>query len=155
MARIEVLDHADPDVAREIHAVMQAGYAVEAQLLGIVDFLPLLRTEEQVRAARATFLGIRAGAAGCVAILELEAVGADHDHIGSLVVHPEHFRRGHADALLREVTASHAGRQLTVSTGERNAPALALYARHGFREWRRWTTADGIPMITLARGEES
>jgi hypothetical protein len=38
-----------------------------------------------------------------------------------------------------------------VTTGRRNAPALALYAGFGFDELRRWATVDGIPMVTLRR----
>jgi GNAT superfamily N-acetyltransferase len=151
VARIEVLDHADPAVARAIHAVMQAGYAVEAQLLGVIDFVPLSRTVERIRRAPATFLGIRADDGRLDAVLELEDVDPGHVHIGSLVVRPERFRAGLASALLEHVLALHATRRLTVSTGVANAPALALYAREGFAELERWTTEDGFPMITLQR----
>ena len=37
-------------------------------------------------------------------------------------------------------------------TGAGNTPALRLYAAAGFREDRRWTTGDGVPMVTLCRG---
>jgi ribosomal protein S18 acetylase RimI-like enzyme len=154
VARIAVLDHADPAVARAIHAVMQAGYAVEAELLGVTHFVPLSRAVEQILKARATFFGVRGvhgGSDRLDAVLELEEDGPDHVHIGSLVVRPERFRAGLASALLEHVLALRATRRLTVSTGVANAPALALYAGAGFAELKRWTTEDGIPMVTLQR----
>ena len=38
----------------------------------------------------------------------------------------------------------------TVSTAEANAPAIALYEKHGFHVRNRWAT-HGIDMITLER----
>ena len=59
--------------------------------------------------------------------------GADTIDIHRLVVHPAHFRRGIATALVRgtldtEPTAERA----IVQTGAQNAPAAALYQREGF-----------------------
>ena len=51
--------------------------------------------------------------------------------------------------------AAHGTGPLTVSTGLRNTPALLLYEGLGFRESRRFTTEDGIPMITLLRAPHS
>ncbi|HET9655743.1 MAG TPA: GNAT family N-acetyltransferase, partial [Kineosporiaceae bacterium] len=50
--------------------------------------------------------------------------------IERLVVHPDHFRRGHARALLAALPPSPV---TVVSTGRDNAPARALYLGLGFR----------------------
>jgi ribosomal protein S18 acetylase RimI-like enzyme len=138
------------EMAAEVHAVMAAAYGVEAALLGVDDFVPLRRTVEAIRGARSTFLGVFLEDR-LVAVAELETLADASANVASLVVLPAHFRRGLATALLRHVIALHGAGPITVSTGVRNAPALGLYARHGFREQRRWSTPDKIPMVTLLR----
>ncbi len=144
------LDPADAGVAAEIHAVMQAAYRVEAALLGVADFVPLARTVAQVACAPCVFAGVREDGR-LVAAIEIDPDGAERPNVDALVVHPDAFRRGLGTALLWHAIGAWGARGLTVSTGERNAPALALYARHGFALERRWRTDDGIPMVTLAR----
>ena len=145
------LDHSDPETSAAIHAVMMAAYRVEADSLGVKDFVPLHRTRAQIAAARAVFFGIFV-AGTLVAVAELEAKESGRSHIGSLVAHPSHFRRGLATALLRHILRTHGSDEITVSTGVRNRPALLLYAAQGFDEQCRWTTSDGIPMVTLVLG---
>ena len=156
MSRPDVarLDHADASMAEAIRAVMAAAYAVEATVLGVDDFAPLRRTAAQVAASDARFLGVRV-AGTLAAVAELERPERGRVHIGALVVLPSHFRRGLASALLRHVLDAHPSDGVTVATGVRNLPALRLYAAHGFVEQRRWTTGDGIPMLTLRRGGPS
>jgi hypothetical protein len=56
-----------------------------------------------------------------------------------------------AGALLRDIIRAHPSDDVTVSTAAGNGPALLLYAAAGFHDHRRWTTGDGIPMVTLRR----
>ena len=136
-------------VAEEVHRVMQAAYRVEADLLGVRDFVPLHRTVEDLRRADSVFLGLfREGRLAAVA--ELEQPPDAPLNIAALVVLPSHFRRGLGTRLLRQVLEEHGKGPITVSTGVRNLPALGLYARLGFREQRRWSV-EGIPMVTLLR----
>jgi GNAT superfamily N-acetyltransferase len=59
--------------------------------------------------------------------------GGDVDH---LYVHPDAQRRGHGTALLEAAKARRPG-GLELWAFQRNTPALAFYARHGFAERRR------------------
>jgi ribosomal protein S18 acetylase RimI-like enzyme len=144
------LDHTAPQVAAAIHAVMMAAYRVEAGILGIEDFLPLCRTPEQVAGATGRFVGI-AVAGTLAAVAELEAGKPGDVRISSLVVDPKHFRRGLARALVRDIIRTHPSDDVSVSTAAGNRPALLLYAAAGFHDHHRWTTDDGIPMVTLRR----
>ncbi len=54
--RIELVDHSELSIARQLHAVQMMAYAQEAKLLGTIYFPPLERTAEGVRAARESFL---------------------------------------------------------------------------------------------------
>jgi GNAT superfamily N-acetyltransferase len=143
------LDHTIREVAAEIHRVMMAAYQVEAGLLGVSDFFPLRRTVDQILSAPSLFVGAFADHQ-LAAVAEIEAT-AEPVNIAALVVAPDHFRKGLATTLLRSVLGLYPGQSLTVSTGILNRPALMLYDKLGFREHRRWSTNDGIPMVTLLR----
>ena len=145
------LDHTAPPVAAAIHAVMMAAYRVEAGILGVKDFLPLRRTPGQIAGTTGRFVGI-AVAGTLAAVAELEAGDPGGVRISSLVVGPEYFRRGLAGALLQNIIRTHPSDDVTVSTAAGNRPALLLYAAAGFHDHHRWTTDDGIPMVTLRRG---
>jgi ribosomal protein S18 acetylase RimI-like enzyme len=147
---VSTLPHRDPATAEAIRRVMVAAYEVEAGILGVDDFVPLYRTAENIAATDALFLGISLGGTP-VAVAEVEAPEPARVHVGSLVVLPSHFRRGLATALVRHILSTNPDRAVTVSTGSRNEPAIRLYEAHGFREDRRWSTPDGIPMVTLRR----
>ncbi len=135
-------------MAEAIRLVMCEAYRVEAARLGVQDFAPLHRTTADIIESDALFLGISL-ASVLAAVAEIEHPAPAHVHIGSLVVLPSHFRRGLATALIRHIIATHLPDNITVSTGALNAPALQLYTAHAFREHQRFTTHDGIPMITL------
>jgi len=127
---------------------MMAAYRVEGDLLGVADFAPLRRTVAHIAASESVFLGSLAGGA-LIGAAEMEVAEAEPANIAALVVMPSHFRKGVGRALVRRVLEWCDGRDVTVSTGIRNAPALELYAGLGFRESRRWRTDDGIRMVTL------
>lgn len=153
---IALLDHRAPGVAASIHAVMIAAYRVEAELLDCADFVPLRRTRAKIAGALSRFHGARIGDDrndGVLAgTIEIEpASGLTPTNIASLVVLPSHFRRGIGRALVRHAIGLHGDAPITVSTGVANAPALALYEGLGFTAARRWTTPDGIAMVTLVR----
>src|SRR5262245_23829201 len=114
---------------------MMAAYRVEADLLGVADFVPLHRTPDDVRRADARFLGVFVNGA-LAAVAEIETPPGVPANVASLVVLPQPFRQGLATALLREAIASYGHRGLTVSTGSLNGPALGLYAKLGFAEHR-------------------
>lgn len=144
---IESLEHCSEEVATEIHAVFQLSYKEEAQLIGVADFPPLLRTVAHIQAATSQFLGLRIES-------ELAAVveythDATHLSIDSLVVHPSYFRRGLASQLVQSLLGRLAWNTADVETAVANIPAISLYQKFGFSESRRWQTAEGIDKIQL------
>lgn len=150
--RIEPVDHSVLAIARQLHAVQMSAYAQEAQLLGVTDFPPLERTVEDVRTSREEFVA---------AFLDDEMVGAvglgpDPEGLGvniaSFVVAPAYHRRGIGRRLLAAVLARVGDGVVTVQTGARNEPALALYAQAGFVELRRWLIGrESLEMVKLYR----
>lgn len=150
--RIEVVDHRMPATARQLHTVQMLAYAQEARLLGALYFPPLERTVEDLRTSPEEFLAAFVGdeIVGAVSVWpDEEGMGTN---IASLVVAPEFQRRGIGRSLMAAVLAVHAGGELTVQTGAKNSPALALYAQMGFVELRRWLVGrEPLELVKLRR----
>ncbi|HEX2202473.1 MAG TPA: GNAT family N-acetyltransferase [Longimicrobium sp.] len=148
--RVAPLDHRDPQSAERIHGLQQAAYAVERDLLGVVDFYPLTVTAEEIRREDEVFLGAWEGdrLVGAVSF----APTPEGLHVGRLVVDPARFRRGIAARLLDAVERSAApGERLTVSTAARNEPAVRLYRKHGFEIVERAVLPGGLALVRLAK----
>jgi ribosomal protein S18 acetylase RimI-like enzyme len=72
--------------------------------------------------------------------------------IGRLIVHPSAFRRGIAGSLLNAVERSATERQrLTVSTAEKNYPAISLYQKHGYTIVKRNVLPDGLVLVRFVK----
>lgn len=125
----------------ELLAVQRAAYLVEAALIGSFAIPALGDTLDTLIAAGLSWSGVRdeSGLLGAVGI----AVHANVVDIDRLVVAPRAFRRGVGTALVRHVLA-HAGRDVTVSTGQANASARALYERCGFVVQRHVEVEHGL-----------
>jgi ribosomal protein S18 acetylase RimI-like enzyme len=154
--RIERVDHTQERVARAIHAVQMSAYAQEAELLGAVDFPPLLRTVADVRTCEEEFFVayvVDELVAGLSVCPDPEGMGRN---LASLVVAPPFQRRCIASSLMAEVLLRYGASTLTVQTGARNTPALTLYARAGFVELRRWLVGkEPLELVKLRRLPQS
>ena len=150
--RIELVDHRLLPIVRQLHAVQMSAYAQEARLLGAIYFPPLECTVEDVQASAEEFLAAFVGDEIVGAISVDLGEGDKSVNVASLVVAPQFQRRGIGKALMAAVLAAHGGKQLTVQTGVKNLPALALYAQVGFVELRRWLVGrEPLELIKLHR----
>ncbi len=146
------LDHRDPTVAARIHAVQMLAYAQEAALLELRHFPALERSVADVQGSAEDFLGAWSGLEllGLLSICKGEGSGAVT--ITSLVVSPTHQRQGIGSSLLAAALDECAGSTVCVATAARNAPALALYRRSGFVDYRRWAVgAEALELVELRR----
>ena len=150
--RIERVDHSQLSVARQLHAVQMIAYAQEAKLLGAIYFPPLERTVDEVRATGESFLAAFIGneLVGAVSVWpDPEGIGMN---IASLVVCPQFQRQGIGTTLVASVLAEHGNGEVTVQTGSKNLPALSVYARAGFVEFRRWFVGrEPLELVKLRR----
>ncbi|MBT1063030.1 GNAT family N-acetyltransferase [Bowmanella sp. Y26] len=145
---IRKLEHSDKNVARDIYSVFQHSYKVEAQLLGVANFPPLARTADAIETAESFFYGYMEG--DCLAaVIEISLTGQTLD-IDSLTVDPAYFRKGIARKLLSYILTHFSFSQALVETAVENTPAIDLYQKQGFVEYKRWTPSHGIPKIALS-----
>ena len=142
---VRILDHENQQIAETMHRIFQASYAVEAELLGAVNFPPLERTVSEFVKSNTSFFGFYIGE-NVIAVIEIEPFPSVF-HICSLVVDPQYFRQGIAKNLLNFTFKLLKGNRITVETGLANRPAIALYESFGFKEVKQYDTDHGIRKI--------
>jgi ribosomal protein S18 acetylase RimI-like enzyme len=131
-------DHRSLEIARAIHGVQMLAYAQEAALLGVPSLPPQQSTVEQLQASEESFTAAYLSSTLVGAVGVIDKPDGSMLVINSLVVHPAHQRAGVATRLLLHVLAASDAASARVSTGAGNEPALALYRKHGFVEYKRW-----------------
>ena len=143
------LDNTNDLVASQIYAVFQSAYRIEAQLIRVVDFPPLKRTADDIKNSKSEFYGLFEGGTLAGGI-ELELDGKQLE-INSLVVDPNHFRKGIAGKLIDFALQTFVYSLAVVETAVANSPAIRLYQKHGFVEFKRWTPSHGIEKLALSK----
>jgi ribosomal protein S18 acetylase RimI-like enzyme len=146
------VNHHDPAVAAAIHAVQIAAYTQEARLLGARHFPPLERTIRDIQISTENYFA----AFDNMTLVGVISFGPDEDpgarNITSLVVHPDRQQEGIASILLHRLIENFGADPMTVQTAAKNLPALALYAKFGFVECKRWSVgAEALELVRLHR----
>ncbi|NKC19109.1 GNAT family N-acetyltransferase [Pseudoalteromonas sp. S4498] len=144
---IRQLDNSDVLVAEKIFQTFQNSYKIEAMLIGASYFPPLSRTVEGISSATSHFYGYFENQ-NLAAVIELVIVKKTLE-IDSLTVDPNYFRKGIAGKLLRFALSEFNVEKVFVETATANTPAIALYQKYGFVEYKRWLPAHGIEKLAL------
>lgn len=142
------LDNTNEKVANQIFTVFQNSYQVEAQLIGVREFPPLLRTATNIAHSSTTFYGYYQDNS-LAAVIEV-AKENTHFNIDSLTVDPSFFRKGIGSKLIDFVLANNKDSKTTVETAVVNIPAIKLYQKHGFVEFKRWIPSHGIEKLAMS-----
>ena len=145
--KLAQIDHGLPHQAEAIRRLLFDAYTIEAHLLGVTDFPPLRRTADHIQQTEAVFWGIRRDDR-LIALVEIETEQDGSAHIASFVVDPRCFRQGLGSKLLSLVLNQLRVNVVTVSTAEKNLPAIRLYQKHGFEHASSWSI-EGFEMVTL------
>jgi ribosomal protein S18 acetylase RimI-like enzyme len=147
---IHTLDILDPTIARAALEVQRASYAVESALIDYPTLPPLYESVADLQHSGETFLAFLDNTE-IVGVLSF-TIHPESLEICRLVVSPRHFQRGIGSALLRAAEQHAApGTTITVSTAERNTPAVRLYQKHGYTITRHVTLPDGLVLVKLAK----
>lgn len=145
---ITKLDNSNEEVANQIFTIFQNSYKIEAQLIGALDFPPLLRSAKDIENSKTQFYGYSENQ--CLAAI-IEIVVEDKLlKIDSLTVDPNYFRKGIANKLISYVLERINFSEAIVETAVANIPAINLYEKHGFVEFKRWTPSHGIQKLAMS-----
>ena len=145
---ITKLDNSNEDVANQIFTVFQNSYKIEAQLIGTIDFPPLLRSVKDIENSKTEFYGFIENE--CLdAIVEIVIEGQQLG-IDSLTVDPNYFRKGIASKLISYVLEIISFSEAIVETAVVNLPPINLYKKYGFIEFKRWTPSHGIKKVAMS-----
>lgn len=135
-------------MANQIHSIFQNSCKIEAKLIGVSDFPPLLRTTKDIINAKTRFYGFFEE--HCLAaVIELD-ISESHLDINSLTVAPSFFRKGIAGKLVDYALKSFDVDTARVETAVANLPAINLYEKYGFDEFKRWTPSHGIQKLAMS-----
>ena len=146
---ITKLENSNKLVASQIYTVFQNSYKIEAELIGVAEFPPLSRSVNNILNSKTQFYGF-SDKDFLAAVIEIEVEDGQLD-INSLTVDPSYFRKGIADKLIRYVLDNFDLKKATVETAVVNKPAINLYQKHGFVEFKRWTPSHGIEKLAMLR----
>ncbi|MBB1336840.1 MULTISPECIES: GNAT family N-acetyltransferase [Pseudoalteromonas] len=149
------LDNANEAVAKQIYTTFQRSYKIEAELIGAQNFPPLSRTDTDIQNSQTLFYGLYVSES-LAGVIELETNNSQLE-INSLTVDPEYFRQGIANRLMHFVLNDFASTApvnlstIVVETAVVNEPAIKLYKKHGFVEFKRWTPEHGIEKLAMIK----
>lgn len=141
----------DSDIVEQLWSLQHTAYRLEAEAVGLTEYPPLPDTFDSIRSSRDEFYGELSEDGELLgAIAVLSEVPGTLD-ITRLMVHPDHLRQGIGNSLLRHVLGNNPRiRGFTVTASSLNAPAVALYRRHGFEPAKKFNSATGVE-LTLFR----
>lgn len=145
---IKKLDNSNEKIANQIFTVFQSSYKVEAQLIGVVDFPPLSRSATNIQGSQTLFYGFYENES-LAAIIEI-MIDDTHLSIESLTVEPQYFKKGIAGKLISYVLDTFEFAEAIVETAVVNKPAINLYHKHGFVEFKRWIPSHGIQKLAMS-----
>ncbi len=145
---ITKLDNSNRVVANQIYSVFQNSYKIEAQLIGVLDFPPLSRNVTDIESSKTQFYGFSENKS-LAAVIEI-VVEDKHLEIHSLTVDPMYFRKGIANKLLGYILDAVDFTDAIVETAVVNIPAINLYEKHGFVEFKRWIPDHGIQKLAMS-----
>ena len=145
---IKKLNNSNEDVANKIFTLFQNSYKIEAELIGAVVFPPLLRSAKDIENSTTLFYGFSEN--DCLAAIIEIVIEDKHLDINSLTVDPNYFKKGIASKLISYVLGITDFSQAIVETAVVNIPAINLYKKHGFVEFKKWTPSHGIEKIAMS-----
>ncbi len=129
---IKQIDFHDKAILQELFELQRVSYLIEAELIDFFEIPPLMESIDDFTKCGETFLGYfdKGELAGAISF----TIEGSELTICRMVVHPNHFRKGIAQNLLKAILETHPEINIyIVSTGKENTPAKNLYLKNGFQ----------------------
>ena len=151
MSRVNT-EPADIRDAREILDLQKLAYRSEAAIYDDYTIPPLIQTQEEMEADFDDNLFLRASHEGKIIGSVRGRLGRGTCFIGRLIVHPAHQGRGLGTSLMNEIERRFPkAERFEIFTGHRSEGNLRLYARLGYRVFKREKISDALNLIYLKK----
>ncbi|MEW9050166.1 MAG: GNAT family N-acetyltransferase [Neobacillus sp.] len=140
---IRKIDLENQTLVQELFSLQRIAYLIEAKLIDFYDIPPLKESIEELLECGETFLGYFEDdeLAGAVSFTKK----GEELTICRMVVHPNHFRKGIGQKLLKSVEELESAIPIIrVSTGRDNFPAKKLYQKNGYQLEKEIEVAPGF-----------
>ena len=108
----------------------------------------MLRSAKDIENSTTLFYGFSEN--DCLAAIIEIVIEDKHLDINSLTVDPNYFKKGIASKLISYVLGITDFSKAIVETAVVNIPAINLYKKHGFVEFKKWTPSHGIEKIAMS-----
>ena len=146
-----IIEAATLEDAAAILALQKRAYQREAELYQDLAIAPLVETLEELAAAFADHLFLKAvideRIVGSVRVRKQEGTW----FVGRLCVDPGMANRGIGTQLMRAVERSSSATRLELFTGHKSERNLHLYHKLGFREFRREPVSPSLTFVFLEK----
>ncbi|MDZ5473514.1 GNAT family N-acetyltransferase [Bacillus sp. 31A1R] len=139
---VKQIDIKNIETAKKVLQMQRDSYMVEAEWIGSTDIPPLKESLEELLSCGEQFIGYFEGEdlAGALAF----KTNSTEVDIHRVMVHPNHFRKGIAKKLIQYIENLHHDKDMIVSTGAKNTPAIQLYLGLGFTKVGEIEVGNGI-----------
>lgn len=146
---MQILHLKNKNIAKRVHEISIQAYRVEATYLEVDSFPPLKETYASLQESDDIFCGHYLGET-LVGVLAY-SITDNTLHIHRVVVDPTYFHQGIASALLSSLIQTFPEKDMYVTTGEKNIPAISLYERFAFAPYKQRDTTIDICLIEFKR----
>ena len=147
---IKKIDITNFEISKEVLNLQIASYKIEAEIIDFYDIPPLKDTVQSLQQSKEDFYGYYLNEALC-GVISIKIKDGVID-IHRLIVHPEHFKKGIAQALLDFIeTEIENYETITVSTGTKNIPAVNFYLKNGFLKINETEIMKNLSLTTFEK----
>lgn len=144
----------DLTLSHKILAIQRSSYQIEADLIGFQGIPALSETVDDIMNSKEIFLGYYEDDQ-LLGVLSYEE-NEDFVDICRLVVSPASFRKGIGRLLVNYIVEEIRGsRDVVVSTGLKNIPAVTLYEKLGFQQEQKVEIAPGVQIVNMRYQNDS
>ncbi|MEA1852586.1 GNAT family N-acetyltransferase [Cytobacillus sp. OWB-43] len=149
---IKTIDITNFESAQEVFSIQIAAYKIEAAIIGSYDLPPLKETIETLQNCGESFFGYYSEER----LYGVISINIDRHviEVCRLVVHPNFFKKGVAQALLNFIENENKSKKLKVSTATKNTPAVNFYKKNCFQLVGEKIVSEHITLAFFEKNEK-